>query len=107
MAPTDKRVRLSIEQKSKLIEESLQPGFKRSKACEKYGISLACLSMTLKNKETILKSADTFGKQGFKTKVNKKTLKVANMKFWRKNSSLFEFEKAILQKKKTSRIFKV
>ena len=53
MAPTDKRVRLSLEQKSKLIEESLQPGFKRSKACEKYGISLACLSVTLKNKEKV------------------------------------------------------
>ena len=72
MAPTDKRVRLTLEQKSKLIEESLQPGFIRSKACEKYGISMACLSIALKSKETILKSADTFKKQGFKAKLSKK-----------------------------------
>ena len=41
MAPTDKRVRLTLEQKSKLIEESLQPGFIRSKAYENNGISMA------------------------------------------------------------------
>ena len=64
MAPTDKRVRLTLEQKSKLIEESLQPGFVRRKACEKYGISMACLSITLKNKETTLKSADSFKNRG-------------------------------------------
>ena len=61
MAPTDKRVRLSLEQKSKLIEESLQPGFKRSKACEKYGISLACLSVTLKN--NLMQKALELGKK--------------------------------------------
>ena len=72
MAPTDKRVHLTLEQKSKLIEESLQPCFIRRKACKKYGISVACLSITLKNKETILKSADTFKKQGFKAKWSKK-----------------------------------
>ena len=45
MGPTDKRVRLTLEQKSKLIEESPQPGFVKSKGCEKYGISMACLSI--------------------------------------------------------------
>ena len=68
MAPTDKRVCLTLKQKSKLIEQSLQTGFVRSKACVEYGISMACLSITLKNKETILMSADTFKKQGFKAK---------------------------------------
>ena len=68
IAPTDEIICLTLEQKSKLIEESLQPGFVRNKACEKHGISMACLSISLKNKETILKSADTFKKQGFKAK---------------------------------------
>ena len=53
MTPTDERVHLTLEQKSKLIEESLQPGIVRNKACEKYGISMAYLSISLENKETI------------------------------------------------------
>ena len=60
---------MTLGQKLKLIEESLQPNLIRSKACEKYGKSMACLSITLKNKETILKWADTFKKQEQKSHI--------------------------------------
>ena len=44
------RVRLSLNQKVKLIEESMQPGFSQTKAAKEYGISKSSLSKILKNK---------------------------------------------------------
>ena len=39
MVPAQKHTCLTIKDKEKLIEESLEPGFDRKKACQTYGIS--------------------------------------------------------------------
>ena len=45
---TPVRVRLSVEQKVKIIEESKKKGFCRKDICKKYGISAATLSQISK-----------------------------------------------------------
>ena len=49
MAPI--RIRLSIQQKVKIIEESKKSGFKREKILIEYGIGKATLSALLKNQK--------------------------------------------------------
>ena len=44
------RVRLSLEQKVQLIEDSLQPGFNVLQASQKYGIAKSTVNGILKNK---------------------------------------------------------
>jgi hypothetical protein len=44
------RVRLSLEQKQKLIEESMQPGFSQAIAARKYGVSTSSVCGILKKK---------------------------------------------------------
>ena len=51
---TPVRVRLSVEQKVKIIEESKKKGFCRKDICEKYGISATTLSQILKNQKVHL-----------------------------------------------------
>ena len=51
MAP---RKRLTLAQKSKLIEDSMQPGFDKSKAMIEYGISKPGLNLILRQKTSIL-----------------------------------------------------
>ena len=54
MAPT--RIRLSIQQKVKIIEESKKSGFKREKFLIEYGIGKATLSALLKNQKQTLET---------------------------------------------------
>ena len=56
---TPVRVRLSVEQKVKIIEESKKKGFCRKDICEKYGISAATLSQILKNQKVHLSTFDS------------------------------------------------
>ena len=44
------RMRLSLDQKVKLIEDSMQPGFSQAKAAREYGISTSSVSSILKKK---------------------------------------------------------
>jgi predicted XRE-type DNA-binding protein len=44
------RMRLNLDQKVKLIEESMQPGFCQAKAAREYGISTSSVSTILKKK---------------------------------------------------------
>ena len=45
--PTKQRVRISLEMKGKLIEDSKKPGFDRKKLIEKYGIGRSAISNIL------------------------------------------------------------
>jgi len=56
MAPIKKLTRstLTLEQKAKLIEDSLKPGFVRKDAMEKYEVTKSTLSRILSNKDAIL-----------------------------------------------------
>ena len=56
---TPVRVRLSVEQKVKIIEESKKKGFCRKDVSEKYGISAATLSQILKNQKVHLSTFDS------------------------------------------------
>ena len=51
---TPVRVRLSVEQKVKIIGESKEKGFRRKDIFEKYGIIAATLSQILKNQKVHL-----------------------------------------------------
>jgi len=62
------RTRLSLAQKLQLIEESSQPGFKRSIACQQYDISTSCISQLLKDKDQILELAKTGVDKNMKSK---------------------------------------
>ena len=53
LKPITTRVRLSLDQKVKLIEESMQPGFNQAKAAKDYGISPSTVNGILKNKFAI------------------------------------------------------
>ena len=70
--PPVQRVRLTIEKKRELIEDSLKPGFKRKEAQSKYGISLQAISSILKNKESILNTIDSSSKGILKRKSMRK-----------------------------------
>ena len=70
--PPVQRVRLTIEKKRELIEDSLKPGFKRKEAQSKYGISLQAISLILKNKESILNTIDSSSKGILKRKSMRK-----------------------------------
>ena len=48
---TQTRVRLTLSQKVKIIEESKKSEFSRKKICEKFGISKATISQILKNQK--------------------------------------------------------
>ena len=53
------RKRLTIDEKRKIIEESMKPGFSRGKICDEYGVSKAALSVLMKNKEEFLRKVDS------------------------------------------------
>ena len=67
--PAIKRIRLSMDQKIKIIEESLKPGFDCKKAALKYGISESSAYKIIKQKASLLSYAD----QGVKTLKSKKS----------------------------------
>ena len=48
---TTSRIRLSLQQKQKIIEESKKPGFKRETIINEYGINEGTLSILLKNQK--------------------------------------------------------
>ena len=47
MPPLTSRIRLNLQQKQKIIEESKKPGFKRDKIINEYGINKGTLSVLL------------------------------------------------------------
>ena len=57
--PARKLTTLTLVEKSKLIEESQNPGFAQSVAAEKYGISKSTVSRILSNKDSILRCVDS------------------------------------------------
>ena len=60
MSPvTPKRIRLSVAEKAKIIEDSRKPGFDKKKIEEKYGISRPAILSILKNQNEILKAIDS------------------------------------------------
>ena len=50
----NKRKHLTLKEKVALIEDSMQPRFKQSKAAMKWGISPGCVNSILKNKTKII-----------------------------------------------------
>ena len=52
--PKNTRKRLNLKEQLELIEDSLKPGFKQSKAALKWGISPGCVHGILKRKNEIL-----------------------------------------------------
>ena len=56
VTPPSKRIRLTFEQKKKLIEDSLKPGFEVQKAMKDFGIGRASIYTILKGKEKVLNS---------------------------------------------------
>ena len=56
---TPTRVRLTLSQKVKIIEESKKSDFSRKKICEEYCISKATISQILKNQKTHLEAYDS------------------------------------------------
>ena len=54
MPPLTSRIRLNLQQKQKIIEESKKPGFKREKIINEYGINKGTLSVLLKKQKEIL-----------------------------------------------------
>ena len=79
------RKRLTLKEKVALIEDSMQPGFKQSKAAMKWGISPGCVNSILKNKTKIF---DDFQNDA-KNKNSKKN--VSSCKFSEIASKLFEW----------------
>jgi predicted DNA-binding protein YlxM (UPF0122 family) len=53
------RVRLTLSQKVKIIEESNKSDFSRKKICGEFGISKATISQILKNQKTHLEAYDS------------------------------------------------
>ena len=53
---TPTRIRLNIDQKIKILEESKKTGFNKKSIMKEYGISHPCLWKILNDKEKILKS---------------------------------------------------
>ena len=53
--PMKQRVRISLEIKGKLIDDSKKPGFDRKKIEEKYGIGRSAISNILRVQVKILK----------------------------------------------------
>ena len=79
MSPvTPKRIRLSVAEKAKIIEDSRKPGFDKKKIEKKYGISRPAILSILKNQNEILKAVDSGS-------MNKKCKSL-------KKSSLYELE---------------
>ena len=58
---TQTRVRLTLSQKVKIIEESKKSDFSRKKICEEYSISKATISSILKDQKTHLENYDSAG----------------------------------------------
>ena len=56
---TPSRVRLTLSQKVKIIEESKKSDFSRKKICEEYSISKATISSILKDQKTHLENYDS------------------------------------------------
>ena len=54
MPPLTSRIRLNLQQKQKIIEESKKLGFKREKIINEYGINKGTLSVLLKKQKEIL-----------------------------------------------------
>ena len=54
MPPLTSRIRLNLQQKQKIIEESKKPGFKREQIINEYGINKGTLSVLLKKQKEIL-----------------------------------------------------
>ena len=61
---TPTRVRLTLSQKVKIIEESKKSDFSRKKICEEYSISKATISSILKDQKTHLENYDSAGTPG-------------------------------------------
>ena len=57
--PIKQKVKISLEDKAKIIEESKKPGFNKKQAKEKYGRT-TIISNILKNQTQILKELDRF-----------------------------------------------
>ena len=53
MPPLTSRIRLNLQQKQKIIEESKKPGFKREKIINEYGINKGTLSVLLKKQKQL------------------------------------------------------
>ena len=56
---TPTRVRLTLAEKVKIIEESKKSDFCRKKMCENYGINKATISQILKNQKVHLEAYDS------------------------------------------------
>ena len=56
---SNSRVRLTLSQKVKIVEESKKSDFSRKKICEEFGISKATISQILKNQKTHLEAYDS------------------------------------------------
>ena len=56
---TPKRIRLSLAEKAKIIEDSKKPGFYKKQIEEIYGISRPAILNILKNQNEILKAFDS------------------------------------------------
>ena len=56
---TPTRVRLTLADKVKIIEESKKSDFCRKKICQEFGISKATISQILKNQKTHLEAYDS------------------------------------------------
>ena len=63
------RKRLTLKEKVALIEDSMQPGFKQSKAAMKWGISPGCVNSILKNKTKIIPIQGYFQVHGGSSKL--------------------------------------
>ena len=80
--PTSQRVRISLEMKGKLIEDSKKPGFDRKKLIEKYGIGRSAISNILKDQVEILKSLDSISVNKNVKSVKKSPLEVLENKLY-------------------------
>ena len=80
------RKRLTLKEKVALIEDSMQPGFKQSKAAKKLGISPGCVNSILKNKTKII---DDFQSDA-KNKNSKKNVSSCKLRSYMKRCSSVE-----------------
>ena len=58
---TPNRIRLTLDQKQKIIEDSKKPGFNKAKVLEQYGIGRSTLTKLLLNQKDVLGSIDKSG----------------------------------------------
>ena len=81
------RVRLSLKEKAKLIEESKQPGFNKKEMAARYGINLLTVSNILSNQDKILKMIESgighktnanFGKEKYSSNSDKMSYQYKN-----------------------------